>query len=556
MAKTASNLELRHKSLIQRAEWLFGKKAPMLSFWQEIAENFYPQRADFTFKRQLGIDFADNLSTSAPLLVQRDLAYGLSSMLRPPGTTWAHMNVDKPADRIDHAGRAWLESKTRVMFRAMGDSAAQFSRATSEADADFSAFGQAVISLEINPRATSLLYRTWHLRDMAWCEKFDGTVGFRVRKCKYTAQDLYTIFGAANLHPRIIRAVEENGGKNAYKEFEIMHVVVPTEEYDYKSNINFPYVSVYLDVENKWLIEEKPILTGYYIIPRWQTVSGTQYAHSPATVAALPDARLLQSITFTLLKAGEKAVDPPMIGTQDMVKSPIDIQPGGITWVDGDYDERLGEALRPMSIDSRGIPTGLNMQDRITAMISSAFYLDKMKLPPMMPDTTAFEIAQRLREYIRQALPLFGPIEREYNAPLCEDTFTLLLKAGAFGSVQDIPESLQGSNIQFKFESPLVDAEDQQLVQTFQDTANLLALAAQIDPSAIKMLDAQTALRETLRGRQTPETWVKDEETMAAINAQEAQKQQAMEMTNMVEQGAVAAEQVGMAQQAMNAKEK
>jgi hypothetical protein len=51
-----------------------------------------------------------------------------------------------------------------------------------------------------------------------------------------------------------------------------------------------------------------------YVIPRWQTVSGSQYAYSPATVAALPDARLIQAMTLTFFEAGEKATNPPMVG--------------------------------------------------------------------------------------------------------------------------------------------------------------------------------------------------------------------------------------------------
>ena len=33
-----------------------------------------------------------------------------------------------------------------------------------------------------------------------------------------------------------------------------------------------------------------PIRGRHYIVPRWQTVSGSQFAYSPGTVAALPDA--------------------------------------------------------------------------------------------------------------------------------------------------------------------------------------------------------------------------------------------------------------------------
>ena len=549
-----SNFEQRHKDLVQRVEYMFGKKAPILPLWQEIAENFYPQRADFTMIRSPGDEFADHLSTSGPVMACRDLQNSLSGMLRPAGITWLHLGTDKPDELVDNAAQQWLQRSTRIQYKAMTDADAQMARATSETDHDFVAFGQGVISVEVNHKNTSLLYRNWHLRDMVWTERFDGSIGLRARKWKPCAVELMHVFGD-KVHTNIKQAIERKNGVDAYKEFECLHIMVPADEYEYKKSgqyrVNFPFISVYIDLTNKHVMEEMPYLTGYYVIPRWQTMSGTQYAVSPATMSALPDARLLQAITFTLLKAGEKAVDPPMIATQDTIKSPIDIQAGGVTFVDFDYDERLGEALRPMSIDSRSIPVGLNMQDRVQATINGAFYLDKLRLPPMMPETTAFEIAQRLREYVRQALPLFGPIEREYNSPLCEDTFTLLMTNNAFGSPAEIPQSLQGSEIRFRFDSPLVDADDQQLVQAFQDSINMSSMAAAMDPAAGQMLDVQVALRDTYRGRQVPATWVKDEETMAELTAAQQQKQQAMETAAMIQQGGMAAEQVGMAQQAL-----
>jgi hypothetical protein len=356
----------RHKTVLQHVDELFGKKAPLLTHWQDVAENFYPERADFTFRRTVGTDFAENLTTSRPLLIRRDLANQVSAMLRPPGQVYAHLTTDRPEGNLDNQSLRWLEDKTAVQFRAMKDPAARFTRATKEGDHDFVTFGQCVISTELNLKSTSLLYRNWHLRDMVWCDRADGSVGLRARKWKAPARDLMKLF-PGRVHAEVEKAVTTNSGKNAYKEFMVYHIMVPADEYDYTGEFTSDreWVSLFVDVDNKHVLEERGSITPYYTIPRWQTVSGSQYAYSPATVCALPDARLLQSITFTLLKAGEKTVDPMMIAVEEAVKSPIDYRPGGVTWVDADYDERLGEVLRPISMDGRGIPVGFNLQDRL-----------------------------------------------------------------------------------------------------------------------------------------------------------------------------------------------
>src|SRR5690606_20971459 len=175
-------------------------------------------------------------------------------------------------------------------------------------------------------------------------------------------------------------------------------------------------------------------------------------------VVALADARLLQAMTGILLEAGEKAVSPPMLGVMGALRSDVNILPGGITWVDQEYDSRLGEVLRPLTQDKTGIPLGMDMAQRTQLMLAEAFLLNKITLPPAGENMTAYEVGQRVQEYIRQAMPLFEPMEPEYNGPLCDRTFSLLLGAGVFGSPFDMPEELHGAEIQFTFESPLHDA--------------------------------------------------------------------------------------------------
>src|SRR3546814_11561861 len=113
------------------------------------------------------------------------------------------------------------------------------------------------------------------------------------------------------------------------------------------------------------VMEKTPVTDVIYIIPRWQTDSGSKYAYSPATVAALPDARLIQEMTYTLLNAGQIAVRPPLLATAEAIRSDIQYYEGGITWVDAAYDERLGDALRPINQKYDGIPLGLEMGQEI-----------------------------------------------------------------------------------------------------------------------------------------------------------------------------------------------
>lgn len=520
--------------LIQQGEQVFNKRTSLLSLWQTLSENFYPERADFTASRNLGENFADHLMTSYPILARRDLGNAFGAMLRPSSKNWFHIRTSDNWDTLGVEARAWLEWAEARMRRAMYHRTSQFARATKEADHDFATFGQAVIQTTLNPTATGMLYRCWHLRDVAWLEDETGLVNTVYRRWKPTARMLSTLFGKDKLHADVLRKLE----KEPNAEIDVWHIILPSAECQYGKPTKAPYKSIYLDVAHKHVIEEVGIYEQEYSIPRWQTVSGSQYAHSPATVAALPDARLIQSMTRVLLEAGEKAVTPPMIATQEAIRGDVNVYAGGITFVDSEYDERLGEVLRPLTNDKSGIPLGLEMAKDTRLMIAEAFYLNKITLPPAGDTMTAFEVGQRIQEYIRQAMPLFEPMETEYNSPLCEITFTKMLRAGAFGSPLDMPEELRGANIEFSFESPLHDAVEREKGQRFTEAGQLLAQTIQLDPSTAHVIDASKALREVLKSIGVPASWTRSEGQVQEIADQEKQAAQTQQLLSQMQQGA------------------
>jgi hypothetical protein len=536
-------MESRIKTLLDYGNHLFEKKQPLDSLMQEIADNFYPERADFTTTRSLGQDFAANLVTSYPLLCRRDLGNSFSGMLRPNNIDWFAIHTQHE-EREDNDSKRWLEWATGVQKRAMYARPAQFIRATKEGDHDFAGFGQCVLSLEMNRTMDDLLYRCWHIRDVAWCEGYDGTIDEIHRKWKPTAVVLDRTF-KGNVSPKVKEALT----KDPYQTFEVRHVVLPSDRYEKK--FKQPYVSIFFEVDSGHILEEVGSFSKKYIIPRWQTVSGSQYAYSPATVAALPDARLIQAMTLVLLEAGEKAVNPPLIATQEVIRSDVQMFAGGITWADAEYDERMGEVLRPMAIKTDGIPLGMEMRQDIQEMIQQAFYLNKLNLPIMAGDMTATEVSQRVQEYIRTALPLFEPMEMDYNGALCEETFNLMLRNGAFGRPEDMPKALRGQEIQFRFESPLHQAIERKKGQTWIEAKALLADAAALDPTAAKMIDVKVALRDTLDGIGVPAKWVRSEEQMEEIDIAVQQQQQSQQLLATLTQGGAAAEQIGKAGQAL-----
>lgn len=532
-------MDSRLDMLRRREDTLFTQRVPMLNLWQDIGNEFFAERADFTAQRSLGDDFASGQMMSFPAMARRDLGNSLSAILRPSTTDWFTMSTSMD-DQIDYDGRRWLQYATQVMRRAMFDRVSQFYRATKEGDHDFAAFGQCVISAELNQNGDALLYRCWHLRDCAWAESYDGRVDTVFRRWEPSIRELVQLFPK-----KVPKELKDRLENEPYATVKCVHAILPSTDFD--SKIRTPFVSIYYEKETGVLLEEVGLRVMSYIVPRWQTVSGSQYAYSPATIIALPDARLIQAMTRVLLEAGEKAVDPPMVAVQEAIRGDVAIYAGGLTYVDAAYDERLGEVLRPLTQDKSGMPLGLQMQQDTREMIAEAFYLNKLTLPPPDREMTAYEAGQRVSEYIRQALPIFEPMEADYNGALCEVTFELLMRGGAFGPTQTIPRSLSGADIQFKFMNPLRAAVDEQKVNLLMQSQSMLAQVVTLDPSAANIFDVKVALRDALYANRTPVKWLRSEADVEQRAQAEAAQQQGQQLLQGMDQGAGIAEKLSKA---------
>jgi len=530
---------------------LFGKKTNLHNLWQTIADNFYPERADFTRIRTPGTELASNLMTGMPIMARRDLANSFSAMLRPRGKPWFHARTNDERINNDSRARTWLDDKSDVLRRIMYDDSAQFIRATKQGDNDFAAFGQTAISIDLNKNGDGLFYRCRHLRDTAWEENDQLVIDHLHYKWKLSARNLVKLF--PNTASQAVKTAAE---KEPFKEIDCRHILVPSEEYDLTrkpGQKKHPFVCVYIDIENETILEETPLPLFNWVIPRWITVSGSQYAHSPATTVALPDARLLQQITLTLLEAGQKSVDPPMKGTKNAIQGGVNLFAGGVTWVDDEYDEKLGGALEEVYRSKPELQWGVDRENRVADLINKAFYLNYIQVPTPDGDMTATEFRGRVEEYVRNALPLFEPLEVEYNGGICDKSFEIALLNGAFGPPEDMPPMLRGKEIDWQFDSPLQAANERAKTQAYQDSAQLLQIAAQIDPMSVHDFNNDNALRDALMGTVASADWVVPKDEADQAKAAEGRKMAMQQAAQAAAVAGQAAQHVGKGAQDLQA---
>lgn len=512
-------MDQRAKDLIARGDKRFSKRAQLDTLRQEIALNFCPWNASFTTELVLGDDYASHLVDGTPMLLARDFVGQLAAMLRPPGKQWFWHRTALDEINNDVTARAYLDWRSRQMMRIMFDRVTGAQRALKQADEFFGMFGDAVISVDLSHGQDSLRIRSYHVKDCVWSVGPDNKVDTISRKERISARNM-----RARFKDKIHEEVEEVCKTDPDHEFEIRHEVLPAVDYD-GGKLNGKFASVWVDVTNQHILRETSQQTFRYVVPRWVTLPQWSHGLSPATTIALPDARLIQQQALAILEAAEKQVNPPLVAVSDAVRGDVSLESRGITWIDKSYDERTGDPVRPLEM-GKNFNLGVDSLLRTQQQITRAFYLDILRMPDTRRSKSTAEVQFLIDEYIRSALPLFAPIQAEYNEALLYEVDQIIELAGGY-SAREMPDQIKKAGIQYAWDNPLSEMQERQkaqlageISQLGQTIAALEAAAAQAP--ALKQIDTGKIFRESVMGL-GGSNWVLSEED-AAKAAQDEQR--------------------------------
>lgn len=549
----------RVQDLVRVGDKLFSDRYPIMSLWQTVAENFHVMAADFTSARYLSEEFGSYLMSGRPARCHRDLSNAFSAMLRRD--QWFHAATDNELVNEDREAKKWLDFASKAMRRAMYDGRTGFVRATKTADKDFCAFGNAVITRDVCDYE-HLVYQRWHLRDVAWDEDDKSKINTVHFSWHPQGRQVQRKFGKANeargqfgVHQKVADLKNEE----AFKKIKCRRILLPADEYDLPAQRTrgMPFVSVWVDVENDHIMEEVALRTWPCTIPRWEfggSLFGNQYGYSPSVVYGLPDARMYQQMMLSMLEASEKATNPAMIAVGEAINGGVNLYASGITQTDADYDERMGDVLRPVSMQLEGIRYGAEQMERLEGAMDDSFFLSKIRFPEITKEMTAFEASKVWDEFIRGSLPLFEPVQDEYNGKICDGSFEDLLGLGTFGSIDSMPQILRGRDITWQFDTPITVAVERALKSSFDAMVQTLVEGAQVDPTVALNADMHQATRDAIDGTGAPAKWLLPQEQVNKLKAQHAQQEAAAHAAEQVAQGAdVATRVAGAAESAGNA---
>lgn len=454
------------KEIVSRFEHLEDRRANWDTHFQELADYMLPRKADIVRKRSRGEKRMELIFDGTALQAVDLLSASLHGMLTSGATPWFHLAIKDPDINRNDEVQRWLEDSSKRMIRAFNQS--NFETEVHEMYVDLVVFGTGCMFVEMD--GENLRFSTRHISEFYIAEDQFGLVDTVFRKYKIPARQAVQRFG----YEAVGQFIQRKFDKKPDEEVTLLHAVLPRDDRDpeKQDNKNMPYASVYICMETKMAINISGFQELPYVVPRFLKATGEVMGRSPAMVA-LPDVKMINLMSKTIIQAAQKQIDPPLLVPDDGFLLPIRTQPGGLNF----YRAGSRDTIVPLNTGAN-IPIGLQMEEQRRAAIRSAFYVDQL-LSGATPNMTATEVVQRQEERMRVIGPVLGRLMNEMLRPLIDRAFAIMLRNEMLAAA---PEILQGRDIDIEYVSPLARAQKSSSLNSTMKALEILLPLAQSLP--------------------------------------------------------------------------
>lgn len=452
--------------------------------WQTISDYVLTHPIGITEKELPGnnkrrdVVFDDTAPLSAAFL-----ASAIHSGLTSPSLNWIKLtrkqknikgkNVD---DRPDIS--RWLEMVSNELLDIFNSSNSAFPHHNHEYILSAVTFGTACIFVE-DSITDGIKFSTLPMREIFILEDKYGDIDTVFRNFKMTKRQMAQMWGEKN-HPNTMREIEQKPEES----HDILHVCMPRSETTDLPNKGFKYVSYYIDISQKHIINTHGYYDCPYIVSRFSKLAGEVYGRSPAW-QALPSIRLINKIKENLLAGSQMSILPPLLIADDGVMLPKQPISPGMKIVGGLSHDGLPK-IQPLNTGAR-IDIGIQFLELQQKAIRDAFFVDALVFRDGGGQpATATEIIQRQQESLKLLAPYISRFQTEYLTKLINTVFSMKARAGHFGTV---PDDIVMNGYEIDYLAPIALLQKISEVQKFQQFINNVAPIAQLNPESIQMIN-------------------------------------------------------------------
>lgn len=295
-----------------------------------------------------------------------------------------------------------------------------------------------------------------------------------------------------------------------------IHCVYPNSDRDpsLMGPKGMEYTSLYVCVDLKEICGEAGYSTFPYAISRYMTAPNETYGRS-AIMKALPNIKSLNQMKRTILKMGERAVDPVLLAADDGVVGTVSLRSGFVNY--GAVTNDGKKLIHALDTNTSNMPVGKELMDDEREGIDNLLLLKVFKLLEENPQMTATQALEIVKSKNALVAPMMGRQQSETMGPMTERELDLLARQHLLPPMP--PEFAEaGAGLHIVYDSPLSRAMRSEEASGFSRTVEQITEYANVtqDPAPFDWLDFDAATPELADINGSPARWIATPDQVAA----------------------------------------
>jgi len=515
---------------LKRLESLQTDRSNVSNTWQDVAHYCLPRKAYVTRTRTPGEKFDADVYDSTAMQSALVLAAGLHSYLTNPASKWFSLRLQDTELMQSKAVKEWLVVAENKIYSILNGS--NFPQQIHEVYLDLSVFGTSCLYEEEDEKDILRFYCR-PIGEIFIAEDDRERVDTIYRKFMMTAIQAWNRWGdkAGQLVSKAIEA------KDYDKKIDFVHVVEPRYVYNpqKKNSKNMPWSSTYWEITQKHKISESGYQEFPFFVPRFNKNSGEVYGTSPAMVS-YADIKMLNQMSYTIIRAAQKIVDPPLMLPHDGYLLPIKLGPAALNFK---LNSALGniEKVEPL-VTHGNVPVGMEMENVRRDIIKRNFFVDLFLVLADQKNMTATEVMQRVEEKMLILAPTLGRLMSELLDPIIGRSFSILLRKGI---IPPPPGDLSNKGYVIEYTSPLARAQRLEEMKSISNAITVISGIAQGIPTVLDKIDGDKLVDDIADLYGVAPDLILDSNEVKKIREARAEMQKGQLQMAMMMQGAQAA---------------
>jgi hypothetical protein len=512
------------QDLMQNFEIVKGQRGTWNSLWDEVADYGLARRRFSSEVPKMGHGKRTREIYDNTMMVANELlASGLHNLLTSTAVRWIDVAIEDSRYMQVGAVLDWCADAEEHLVTMIERPEAGFHPAAHEVYSDISGFGNGGL-LTLNDRGNNgLIFEAMPLVELYPEEDHHRRIVAMWREFILPAHSAIRAFGKDQV-PEAVKEVSSDPTTR----HTFVQSIRPNDDVRVDSPFSFPYKSVTYEPAMKRRVKtegfrEMPIAFG-----RWNRDSGEVYARGPG-IQALSEARMLNAMNKTTIRAAQKATDPPILIPHQGMMGQLQTGPGGLNVYMAGTQDPIRE-LYPRGATSPDI--GSEMIDRHRVAVRSAYHYELLSIiqDPRMSATQVLEISSRTQQILS---PIVGRLQTELLQPTINRAFNIELRARR---MPPVPEILRDQRVEIRFKSPVQRAQRTVEANAAMKAAAEMQQLAQSNPEALDLVNFDRLARFLFLASGTPPELLRDDQEVAALR--ESRAALAREQQNLADAGA------------------